>query len=541
MKKLIAFLLLIAPLLGKNFFYIEEKDLEVHYEDFVCRQKDQTFLAGLTPPCKSTPCPCCPSNPLECLPKKLTVPRQSGKITVLFANCSQHKEIKHENIFFSIKGKTLDATKEKPSGALIEFDSSGDGTLVPATDKMKNTKQYTYALSTLPKTAEGLPYCFIPRILSARMHVCLGYPMYMKVEKQVGSAGDYFAILDSEPAFSGKEPQDPLAAYNYSILYDKVEFDYENPNVFIINGTAVDYWGLPISIRVLQEGICNIYTSGVPPNFSRERLVRAFFKKCDSLPTKDAQNAWRSLVLMAPEGTLLRLMSPLSAMDPGTKIKTPFPKDYLCNLRFGKVSWIDGWWDHYRTNFLRIDVSEIQGYGIYKGQVIGNAMHFIPETSSHAPVILTKPTNSLPFFTGTVNKTVNDKGGFDIQGDGAAADIIARELSAGFVSGILPCRDGVCLSKEFFSQEKDSKGFYQSNSFIPDGGPWYCLYSKVIHNRISPPYNTYTCPYDDALNNDGTISMKNIITNPPAVIITIGDMRGTRMITPPPLPLSWEN
>lgn len=205
--------------------------------------------------------------------------------------------------------------------------------------------------------------------------------------------------------------------------------------------------------------------------------------------------------------------------------------------------------------------------GIYKDQIVQFSKPVVLKTGQgESPEIPLDPVNyepgSRPFFAGAglrdENASLND---FDSKsGTKMVGPIIQRAITSAFDVGMLPApsirkiefanaseelkkyytnytkawseedeiKYGVLINKDYFefARHITPSLYYKNdtlNSVYPDQinkGPWFDLYSEALH-RVGEPI--YTFAYDDALGQDGTLSLPN----PGKLVVNIGDMSGS--------------
>ena len=433
------------------------------------------------------------------------LPQKVGYVPFMFENRSENPLITFDNMYIVIKG-TDPATGD---ACFVQFDSNGIGSCVDAVYHVTDSADYTIALSTLPVNG-NLPYVYMPSITSARLYMAVDYKLILVVNSNN-------TIADPNPAYSMD------TAYNY--LYDKVEFNIE-PNQCVINPTLVDCFCLPLPIQVIANGGCNTLYAGMPPTQNREAIFTGYQNAVNALPNTSSQGQWGNLLLTNTVSSAnpknLRILSTDTAMTQATPI---FDTAYLDSSTYGE-NWItEAWNTYFQENLTYMDISQVPGYGIYSGQVDSGTGYFKfnkqSGTAGSSTVWIALPSMnvSVPFFAGT---------GFNlISGDGTAFTVIEKFLSAGMVSGILPAGSSMTnpINNEYFQSQKP---YYQNNpNLTANTGPWYDLYSSILHSYAVYPYNFYTYAYDDVLGNDDTITSSNIILDPINIIITLGNMVGT--------------
>lgn len=392
------------------------------------------------------------------------------------------------------------------------------GTEEPCFIKITNGAGVCTRLSETTKSAEfsiPLPDASVtmPQIISGRVYMSVGHPVDLYVKKE----GNKFSIIEPD-SFKLKDS-------NYYVLYDKFEYTYKDTGLYV-NPTAVDFFSLPISLKLdTQSTRAKFKEAGLTA--TRQSVidrVKATFNE-----DKNYSADWSKLILTYPtENNVLRVIAPGKAMYKESNPAHYFPEDFL---KKGGYNYIDELWNFYadgKGNTLRIDLAE-KGLGIVTGTTIGNSFVFKGADS------LDKPSSSIAFF---------GAGGTFHAENGTTKALIVRQLTSAFDAGILP-RPGATLLK--FKDDHGDKiscekmktlnpgdtctgkyafDYYQQNPTWRGTGPWYDLYSKALHS-FGEKQPTYTFAYDDALAQDGTISIPAADVPGSKLIVTLGDMTGT--------------
>lgn len=387
---------------------------------------------------------------------------------------------------------------------------TGKGTFTVASSTTES-ESFSVLYSDLPVLDAHSRYIQIPQPFeSARMYFSIKYPLILAIG--VDSMTGDPTIVDPDSS----TPQDP----NTNTLYDKVEYTY-NPdpgspiktNLFI-NPTAVDFFSLPISIRVsdpIPSG--QVPLSGL--NFARSDVnahIQEVFNRFDLTSDK----IWSDLYinfLEDPDNANSEVIATLRVSSPNKSTK--FPLDYLDNSQTYGFSYVDNIWNFYMEsgNQLRINAIEIASkfgpgagtpdYYKFTGTVIdANTMQYVNDTND---------------YTWNMQKPVGDKstqpffGGAGFMDDGEANDtpgaIIVRQFTSAFAVGIMPrsFSGENFMDADFFKSQIPN--YYTNNPGWglagSENGPFYDLYSKSIHSLGN---QIYTFAYDDELSQDGTLT-----------------------------------
>ena len=377
-----------------------------------------------------------------------------------------------------------------------------------------NSSDYSYKFTDLSKNQDGNYEFNLTQMHSSRLYISMKYPLKLHIDST--NPGD-ISIVDPD----GFKTRDS----NYYTIYDKFEFSYGDNGLFI-NPTAVDFFAMPIRISA-PGSTSDFKESGLTK--SRADVVKSVEDSFSKFASTKSQEEWNKLFLKFDQSTVLRIVAPGKAMtNTGPGSNTPFASDYLANDKFG-LNYIDAVWKYYETNKVKIDCSILEnddgfkkkldkGY-IFEGHVEGDDFIFSNKDNEFT-LKIGKP-GSVSFFAGA-------QGTFDFPNHTVGA-IIAKELTAAFVSGLLPTGNGDLLNNQYFIDKKKAGEFYKKNPNLKDdGGPWYDLYSKAFSSFEE---DIYTFAYGDALNEDGTLHCPDI-NDIGKVSITIGDMTDTKLLDP---------
>jgi len=374
----------------------------------------------------------------------------------------------------------------------------------------KKSWNYTYRMDSLkgydPLTKSVT--ILIPNLISGRCMVSLNYKLIMPV---VSSDS-----LNTEWVF-----QDPnvnnTSDLNYNVLFDKFEFTYDKSNNFYIDPTAVDFFSIPISLRVGHKG--NRQSSGPSPNAKRGKLMQAITSVLDS-----AGGVWDSLVIM-DSSTLMRVTAPYLAPS--------FNANYLSQSGY---NFIDSLVKYYASNIVRINCSELD----VPGDEIFDKYGVSPVQDSNAYIFTSQPiingqwiftnhpltTTGAP-ITDTIDMSIAQSNNFF--GPGTAPfitpnktviSILVKNITAAFTVGLLPAPDSMMLDAHYLNNVKKHP-YYKKNKLLnaPSGsGPWYNLYTRALHKAIP---EIYAFAFDDVLGQSGTLVSNNPLDT---ITVTLGDM-----------------
>lgn len=344
-----------------------------------------------------------------------------------------------------------------PDQSFVSFTPKGHGTLVTPTASTSSTT-YSYALGTLEAAHDGAYDLYLPAC-SGRVYFSIGAPLQLGIV-----AGDPVTITDPLCA----DPTDP----NYQVIYDKIQFNW-NPEVYdppieataAINTTAVDYFGLPLSLTM------NGITVGVtqPLATMQKILLEGNASSTPPQPGLDAAayaGSWGMLPVQGSNGTVVRVLSP--ATSPSST------SDFL-------AGYIQSVWDHYgpakdpkKANTLTIDVWIPGGAenGSYVGSVNADG-DFVFTNTDVTPAV----TVSLPMPETSTIFACSGPGGW-VPGGGTAQGVIVSAVTAAMNVGILPVGNATVLDNQFASLS--GLPAYYANTL--NGQPAYNLYAALLHS-----------------------------------------------------------
>lgn len=472
----------------------------------------------------SIPAPLIPPN-IDPSPKPTEFCDDPDWVCFFFKNTTTKSDDEVYILFTGSKEKDADGKQEDAS--FLEINSA-DGTtsLVKASEVIDNGKQsidYSKKFSELfEQGGWKLVKVKKPTYYGARVYFSLGSPLYLKCTKG-GGASTYDTI--SDPSLERSDP-------NYYVLYDKIEFtlekDPEGDQIgdqnLNINTTAVDFFSLPITIRMTQvEGSGILEQSGL--SVARSNVIgtnircgfTAFFKSYDfsTYPSLWKKSLFQEFLSNpypfndpSPQEplTTLRVLSPGKGIDHRGTYRQ-FPKDYLTSTNYLLVNFADSVWNLYKSRSLNID-TRVSGKGKFSGGVSDTTLTLTNDNNDTWVSTYAQWMNSSsPFFNGTGFST-NDE----------AFPEIPQAISSAFDVGFLPLPVQDVSEDEFFSKplfQAHQEIFYKNNAnvlppshpFNPGTGqgPIYDLYSRTLHKGFASPSIIYSFPYDDLLGIDSTL------------------------------------
>jgi len=445
-----------------------------------------------------------PPNPLP-PPFSITDP------TLLPVVLTNNSLLEDREVNFVVIGSTLAGQPEPVSSAFIQFDDNGVGQLVLALSG-DNASNYSKRLSefpTYPGAAPGARVCYMPNINSALAFFSLIKPLDIPV-----NSGNQFV----EP--SASNPSDP----NYNIKYQTFEFVYlDTPTQISSDLTAIAYFCLPIYAYIStpdNEPNTGLYQ---PRPFIMSKLKEAF----DLAPESEQ---WNGLFLRRPargrparEGGIIRILGTGQAMTTGP---TPlFDPNYLDNAAAYGYSFIGDIWSNpdsfYRNNVLslQIPLSAVASGEVYTGVINPDNTITFTSTPSGYTVNFDAPTTSTDNFTTTEN-IFEGQPLWTTFNTGIYTDDpqqLSKLFEEAVIAGLIPTTNTV--SNSYFIANMSN--YYTVNpNLSPQGqitGPWYDLYSKVLHG-LGP---IYTFSFDEPLWPDVQISSQFFTPNQTFLGLTI--------------------
>lgn len=386
----------------------------------------------------------------------------------------------------------------------LKVDGSGNVTFEHGEVGQKSS-DYAVKLSDLPTDDSGNYELNVPMTTSGRIYISLGSPVDMHTMASasvVDGAIDMLTIVDPD----GFLTQDP----SYSTIFDKVEFTYNSGGVWI-NTTAVDFFGLPISLHMDGEETKGLTSS-----------------RADIMSTLKAglTGEWSRLYLEYG-GQTLRVVAPNKAIGRPSADEN-FPDDYL-------ATYIDAVWTYYASdNEVSVNCAELydkapESKAVYTGN-LGNGNLFYNGDGTVADL-----PNGMP----TSNEVFGCAGGPMDAKENNPESVIAKNLGTAMNVGVFPLPESVKdakLDKNWFVA---NSGLYYPDAAddkrpgLPEGGPWYNLYSKVLHsikNADGSDEMIYAFAFDDNAGQDSTLhpgdgSVKECV-------VQINDLTGTEIPDP---------
>ncbi|NDI35862.1 hypothetical protein EPK97_14095 [Chengkuizengella sediminis] len=230
----------------------------------------------------------------------------------------------------------------------------------------------------LEKNGENYPNIFykmsdidwvsMPEIISGRMFISLGSPMYIK----------FNGAADGRVGFAGPDLNNPTDPH-HDIYFEYIEFTL-NQYGYHGNSTRVDQFSFPITNRLIASGG---YDKTVGETYTRDEIFTAY---------KNQVPAEYQTLVQEP----YRIVAPGKGEFKDGGIYGHYFDDYVNEV-----------WDYYRTNELTFTAQA----GTFSGRVEGD--HFVfSKNGGPYNLIIGKPTNiqvfecSGPMATGTSDEKV---------------------------------------------------------------------------------------------------------------------------------------
>lgn len=379
----------------------------------------------------------------------------------------------------------------------VQFDAQGVGTLVVAAPG-QNAIDFTVALSALPAASGGRVF-YVPEIDSAILYFSLDNALNMPVNSPNNIV---------QPNFSN--PADP----NYNTIFDIFEFAYVPTGTNIVaDATAVSFFALPLYGFLSTPDISSGSNTGLyQPRPYIFDLVKSSFAAAPE------SSQWSNLILTSAPSTDLRVLSTGKGMFAAPN---KFDINYLDNFAAYGYSYIQDIWSgpssFYRTNTLTMTIPAGSG-DTYNGVI--NNDNTITFTSVQHPayvVVFGAPTSVSPtttemIFSGLPLQISDTSPG---QQDGVQLSKLFEEA---IIAGLVPTT--AVLSNPYLLSSRPN--LYQVNTnlsaFGQMTGPWYDLYSKVLH---SLGY-IYTYAFDEPLWPEVQITCQTYLINQTYLGVTIG-------------------
>lgn len=308
-----------------------------------------------------------------------------------------------------------------------------DGNLIPAATSLNTISKGDRMCADIYYTLAEKDYVYMPDIVSGRMYISYGSPVYVTINSDVnGNVG--FAGPDLN------NPTDP----NQDVYFEFVEFTIMNGEYWG-NTTRVDFFSFPVVSRLVGEGgfvstpgDADVYDKTVGDIGTREEIFAAF--------EAEVPSEFKTLI-QAP----YRIMAPCKAtFNEGAQYANYFD-DYINQI-----------W----AKFSNEDLVFTCQAGTFRGRANGNSLIF-SQDGGESNIVVNKPTT---------------QDAFEGKGTLAAGTSIEKVVEAQLCAAI---NRGVALTPDKWA---DSSAFYQA---APAN-----FYSGFFHNH-SVDGLAYGFCYDD--------------------------------------------
>jgi len=472
------------------------------------------------------------SEPIFNIPANPVTPPFNSDPTLLPVVLTNNTLLPDDQVNFVIIGSTVPNGNDPIVPVYVQFDNNGVGQIVPAVypDNSSNYSKTLDQFPTYPNAAPGARVCYLPYINSALAYFSLEEALSIPVDMQTGG------LVEPSPS----NPTD----VNYTIQYQTFEFVYlpTQPQIFA-NLTAIAYFSLPIYAYLSTPD--NLPTTGLyqPRPYIMSKLRRAF----NAAPERQQ---WTKLFLRnLSDYSILRVLGTGQAM--AVRPTPLFDNNYLDNFPAYGYSFIGDIWSNpdsfYRNNVLSLQIppSAISSGDTYTGvinpdntitftgQNTNNTVNFAaPNTDFSVPGVL---TTTEAIFEGQPLWTTFNTG---IYTDDPQQ--LSKLFEEAIIAGLLPTTDTV--SNPYFTANMNR--YYTINpNLSPAGqitGPWYDLYSKVLHGLGS----IYTFSFDEPLWPDVQISSQTFQPNVTFLGLTLAPVvkanTTTQLIASPNAPIAGD-
>ena len=339
-------------------------------------------------------------------------------------------------------------------------------------------RKYTgYAKKLTDLTSEG-PHTWsfqMPRIISGRVYISFEQPTYFHINP--GPALEFpSAVNDALP--------------NYTIIFDKVELDWQNAALPFMNTTNVDFFSIAFKMELKGSG-GSLGTAG----FNKTR--KAIMDELCALPS-----IWQNGIIPPPD--------PTPAPTPATRFVTPHKLDdiTLCKDYFN--DYVSICWSYYTPNTLAMQNLPDDPAMTATGQVAGNVFTFTVTSGGDTGEVVT--INNLNGQSQHIFGCDGPGYLFTTGSDSKSKQSIIKQMGAALNRSVL---FNIQTSSTWWS---DPSKFYTQELTNH--------YSGILHDAA---YNgfCYGFPYDDVGKYDTGIS-----GDATEAIITIQSMSGGLTPTP---------
>lgn len=447
---------------------------------------------------------------------------------------------------------------------------------------------YSYPLSSLPKSSTGANdyLVYVPSCPSNRFYFSLNSPMFLQSDASPNNiaAPTYYAFYD--PNYCNL-----FESIELSFLPtggsggDDIEWTAS------INTTEVDAFSVPMRIQYQSYDPVNpsaktqllqnpnalpsgFGTGGAPGNITRSQILTSILSSLTNGDlTGQTPKIWPKLAIPFYSNpylgtgfqTYLRVLSPKQSVGDGASPPNiggltdqhlpsvqpgpvqylnynypPFPIDYVQSTSYGNTStYSDNLFSHY-TSGTSLFISTGGGSPtIYEGVASGSSPNQVLTFSG----ISGPNTGQISTLNQGDLNTFDIMSGSQLMSGGVDGDLLGFYFGDAFTVGFLASAVGTANSgpppndpiniTDALEWEPFYTPLYYTAQYTLDGGPWFDLYAKSMHevavrNSVSGTLNDvglcYGYDFDDSLGISGTITPSNLTDRElfPYASITIG-------------------
>ncbi len=412
---------------------------------------------------------------------------------------------------------------------------------------------YAQAMSKLQPNSNPV-LIYIPQVISGRTFVSLNHPLDIPMTRAANGT-----VSIQAPSLGNSTDG------NYYLIYDKFEYTYDLNNIFWLDVTSVDAFGLPIGISYTTDAASNTtefggYISADTPQGQTRGSVIVGVK---NYLITNGNSDWLSLV----EGAYSNGYNAITRIDAPNTSPSFNPNYLTATTGFNYLNTLINYYSN-SANAITVDASEVDHskYPEYDALNDGGANKdpgaylFVGTVSNGQWNFTNQATVQYSQDKMTLSINLNQATSGDFFGPGQAPfdtpngtvrSVIVKYLTAAFSAGLLPLEFPGNLSPTYFATSKSANDYYQMNTILKaapyyaygqtkpySGGPWYDLYAQAIHSVAESP--VYAFAFDDVLKQDGTFSIPNTIpdqtpgTPEQPAVITFGSVGDLHVPSPGP-------
>lgn len=296
-----------------------------------------------------------------------------------------------------------------------------DGEMIPATAALNTISKGDRMCADICYSLADADYVYMPDIISGRMYLSYGSPVYITINQDAGGNVGY-----AGPDLNNTS--DP----NQDVLFEFIEFTIKGKEYWG-NTTRVDFYSFPIVSRLIGSGgydnypgDADVYDKTVGDLGTREEMFAAF--------AAEVPDEFKGLA------DDYRIMAPCKSLFNEGKQYGNYFDDY-----------IDAFWTKYASEDLVFTCDA----GTFRGRVSGDAMIFTKDGDSGTYTIY-KPTTQ---------HALEGKGNFD---KGSSTEkVIEAQLCAAFNRGVAMEPENWNNSSAFYQKSPCNyyAGFFHNHSY----------------------------------------------------------------------------